>query len=254
MVANKAMIFKKIPTGMPVAGEHITVETREFDPSIAAPPGGLVLKNHHLSLDPFMRGQMRDPSVKSYSTPWILDQPALCATISTVLASDREGISPNDLVFAMSSASEYSIVPAPASRMTRVLKNPPGMEIPPSTLLGALGTPGWTAYASFYEYLQPEEGQTFFVSAASGGVGQVVGQIAKMHGMKVIGSVGSEEKAKFVVDELGFDSAFIYKNESTKAALQRLAPDGIDVYYDNVGGEQLDDTLTMMTKSGTVGM
>jgi len=127
------------------------------------------------------------------------------------------------------------------------------VDIAPATLIGALGIAGFSAYISFYEFVkEPRAGKTFVVSAASGGVGQVVGQIARLHGMKVIGSTGTPEKVDFVTKELGFSGAWNYKAEKTRDALNRLAPEGIDVYYDNVGGEQLETAITFMKDHGTI--
>lgn len=134
-----------------------------------------------------------------------------------------------------------------------LLALPEGVNISPVTLLSVLGVPGLSAYVSFHEFVkEPREGKTFWVSAASGAVGQLVGQIAKMHGMKVIGSTGSQEKVDFVTKDLGFDAAWNYKTEKTADALTRLAPEGIDFYYDNVGGEQLEVALTRMKDFGHV--
>lgn len=110
--------------------------------------------------------------------------------------------------------------------------------------------PGLTAFSSFYEICQPKSGETIFVSAASGAVGSLLGQLAKHEGMILIGSAGSVEKVKYIIDELGFDGAFNYKTEDPRDALKRLAPEGLDVYYDNVGGEQLEVAIDHMKKDG----
>jgi hypothetical protein len=112
--------------------------------------------------------------------------------------------------------------------------------------------PGLTAFSSFYDIGQPKSGETIFVSAASGAVGQLVGQLAKHEGLKVYGSVGEDKKLAFITEELGFDGGFNYKKEKTADALKRLAPDGVDIYYDNVGGEQLDAALAVMKVFGRV--
>ena len=129
----------------------------------------------------------------------------------------------------------------------KIRKLPSSPNLPPSLnfshFLGPLGMTGLTAYSSLYEIGKPKPGETIFISAASGAVGQIVGQIAKREGLRVIGSVGSDGKLQYIVDELGFDGGFNYKKEKTKEALERLAPKGVDIYYDNVGGEQLDGVM-----------
>lgn len=112
--------------------------------------------------------------------------------------------------------------------------------------------PGLTAYSSFYEIGQPQKGETIFISAASGAVGQLVGQLAKHEGLKVIGSVGDDKKLEFIEKELGFDGGFNYKNEKPADALARLAPKGIDIYFENVGGEQLEAAINAMNNHGRI--
>lgn len=256
MLSNKSMIYKSytpMPV-MPVPGEHLAVEDRPFDPEKAPPPGGITIKNSHLSLDPYMRGQMRAPGdAGSYSLPWVEGQPAVVTTLATVLKSDTPTFKPGDRFYGMADAAEYAALPAEMMPTSRVMELPPGIDIKPETLVGALGIAGLAAYVSFYEFVkEPRAGKTFWVSAASGASGQIVGQIAKLEGMKVIGSTGSDEKVDFVVKELGFDGAWNYKTERTADALTRLAPEGIDVYYDAVGGEQLETALTRMKDYGQI--
>lgn len=255
MHPNKTLVYKSYTPYYPVPGEHLVVENRPFDPSAPPPPGGITIKNSHLSLDPYQRGQMRPPGATgSYSIPWVEGEPAVVTTIATVLQSDSPAFKPGDLVLAMATAAEYAAVPAEMAVIARPMNLPgAGTEIPPAQMLGALGVAGLSAYVSFKEYVrEPRAGKTIWVSAASGGVGQIVGQLAKMHGMKVIGSTGSDEKVDYVVNELGFDAAWNYKTEKTADALTRLAPEGIDVYYDNVGGEQLEVALTRMKDFGNI--
>lgn len=162
-------------------------------------------------------------------------------------------VKPGNRVLAMADAAEYASISAEMMPYVRVLELPEGVNISAATLLGVFGVPGMSAYVSFYEFVpEPRAGKTLWISAASGAVGQLVGQIAKMHGMKVIGSTGSDEKVEFVTKELGFDAAWNYKTEKTADALTRLAPEGIDVYYDNVGGEQLEVALTRMKDFGHI--
>lgn len=252
MYPNKSLIYKSYSPYCPVPGVNLTVEIREFDPEADPPPGGITIRSSYMSLDPYQRGQMRLPTdTGTYSIPWVEGEPAVLTTLSTVLKSDNPSFKPGDHVLAMAAASEYAAVPAEFVAMARPL---PPTEISPPELISALGIPGLSAYISFFEYVcEPRAGKTILVSAASGGVGQIVGQLAKMHGMKVLGSTGSSEKVDFVVNELGFDAAWNYKEETTAAALTRLAPGGLDFYYDNVGGEQLEVALTRMKDFGVIG-
>ena len=137
----------------------------------------------------------------------------------------------------------------------KLLDNPLGLD--PKVFLGALGMSGLTAYSSFYEIGKPKKGDTIFISAASGAVGQIVGQLAKREGLKVLGSVGSDEKLDFIVKELGFDAGFNYKKESAEEGLGRVLREvrsqGLNIYYDNVGGEQLDVAISKMAVFGRVG-
>ncbi len=154
--------------------------------------------------------------------------------------------------------SEYQHVPQSRAEKNQreggfdILNNEWGLD--PMVFLGALGMPGLTAYSALYEIGKPKKGDVFFVSAASGAVGQIVGQLAKREGMKVIGSVGSKEKLDWIKGELGFDAGFDYKTEGEVEGLQRclaeLGKDGLDVYFDNVGGEMLDVSLRFMNTFG----
>jgi NADPH-dependent curcumin reductase CurA len=130
------------------------------------------------------------------------------------------------------------------------LENSSGLD--PVEFIGALGNPGLTAYASFYDIGKPKSGELIFISAASGAVGQIVGQLAKHEGLAVIGSVGSDEKLDFILHELGFDAGFNYKTEKPANALKRLAPDGIDIYFENVGGEHLEAAIDSMNDYGRI--
>jgi len=207
-------------------------------------------KNLYASFDPFQRGKMRSPSVKSYTPPYIVGEPIDNNSVAKVLKSNSPKFSEGDLIIGNLPIEEYSVVSKQNLEKLRKLENPYGLDL--KVFLGALGMPGLTAYSSFYEIGKPVKGETIFVSAASGAVGQLVGQLAKHEGLKVIGSVGSDEKLDFILHELNFDSGFNYKKENASDALARLAPNGIDIYYDNVAGEQLDAALKALTNFGRV--
>ncbi|KAK8108191.1 uncharacterized protein PG998_010204 [Apiospora kogelbergensis] len=238
MERNKTLIYKQYTPLKPVPGEHLVVEDIPFDPKRAPTPGGVTVKNILLSLDPYQRGQMRTlEDQRTYSQPWVEGRPAVVTALSTVLETDHPGFRPGDRIIGFADAAEYADVPALA----------------PEKVLGVLGVPGLAAYVSFFEYVPaPREGKTMLVSAASGAVGQLVGQLGKMHGMKVVGSTGGPDKVAFVTQDLGFDAAWDYKTEPPAEALARLAPEGLDVYYDNVGGELLETALGHMKNYGTI--
>lgn len=253
MVQNKGLIFKKVPSGWPVAGQDLVVEDRPFDIDTAQPPSkGLILKNFYISYDPYQRGRMRAPDVKSYSPPFTLGEPITNRAVSKVIKSDVDQFKPGDVIISMDSTGfeEYTFLPEGPTSRARKLENPYNLD--PRIFIGALGMPGLTAWSSFYAIGEPKKGETIFISAASGAVGQLVGQLAKHEGLKVIGSVGSDDKLKFIIDDLGFDGGFNYKKENVKEALPRLAPDGIDIYYENVGGEQLEASINNMKPFGRI--
>lgn len=236
----------------PVPGQDLAVEDQGFDLATEPPEDGVTTKNFYASFDPYQRGRMAAPEQKSYFPPFELGKPITNSVIAKVLKSANSKFKEGDLVIGMIPFAEYSVVSAEITKtMMRKLENP--YHLDPKLFLGALGMPGLTAYASLYEIGEPKKGETIFVSAASGAVGQVVGQLAKHEGLTVIGSVGSDDKLDFIKKDLKFDDGFNYKKEKPAEALARLAPRGIDIYYENVGGEQLDAALEAMTNHGRIG-
>ena len=255
MVQNKGLVFKKIPQGWPVKGEHLVVEAREFDLDAAPPSGGLMIKTCYASFDPYQRGRMRPEHIKSYAPAYPLGQPVTNHSVGKVLKSDNSNYKPGDLVYGMFSTEEYSFVPKTlVDNPQQFYKLPTHYKLDPKYFVGALGMSGLTAYSSLLEIGEPNKGETIFISSASGSVGQVVGGLAKTLGLKVLGSVGSDDKLEFIVKDLGFDGGFNYKKEKPLDALRRLAPDGIDIYYENVGGEQLEAALEVINNFGRISM
>ncbi|KAM0417436.1 hypothetical protein ACHAPT_012585 [Fusarium lateritium] len=250
MTQNKTLIFKKIPTGLPVAGEHLVVEDHPIDLDEAPPQGGLVVEILYASFDPYLRGKMRDANIKSYSPAFEIDKPITNDTLGKVLKSDSPDFEEGDLIVAYLPIAEYARAPKDSLQRARKVNNPHNLDL--GLFLGPLGMPGLTAWSGLHEIGQPQKGETIFISSAAGAVGQIVGQVAKREGLTVIGSVGSDEKLDFIVNELGFDAGFNYKKESPKEALPRLAPNGIDIYYENVGGEHLEAALTSMNVLGRI--
>ena len=254
MVQNKGIIYKDVPTHEPVPGKHLAVEAREFDLDAAPPQGGITTKNYYASFDPYQRGRMKAPDAKHYHRPFTLGQPIENSCIAKVLKSDNAKFQPGDLISVMTGIEEYSAVEQVRvdTMMARKLENQ--YKLDPIIYLGALGMPGMTAYSSLYEIGKPKKGEVIFISAASGAVGQLVGQLAKNEGLTVLGSVGSDDKLKFILEELGFDGGFNYKKEKPSEALARLAPKGLDIYYENVGGEQLEAAIGAMKDRGRIGI
>ncbi|GLF93849.1 NADP-dependent oxidoreductase [Streptomyces yaizuensis] len=207
--------------------------------------GTILVRNSHFSVDPYMRGRMND--VKSYMPPFQLDHPMEGAAVGEVVASAAEGFAVGDHVLHFLGWREYAEVPA--GQATKV---DPGLA-PLSAYLGVLGMPGLTAYAGLFEVAGFKEGDSVFVSGAAGAVGSLVGQLARIKGAsRVIGSAGSAEKVALLTEKYGFDAAFNYKDAPVAEQLPKAAPDGIDVYFDNVGGDHLEAALTSLNVHGRV--
>jgi NADPH-dependent curcumin reductase CurA len=221
------------PSGLPKDSDFALRE-------VPLPPlgeGMLHVRNHWLSVDPYMRGRMND--VKSYVPAFQLGEPMEGGAIGEVVESSAEGFAPGDLVLHMAGWRDEAMVPARG-----IMKLPAATAAPPERFLGILGVTGATAYFGLLDVAEAKEGETVFVSAAAGAVGSAVVQIAKARGMTVIGSAGGEEKCEFV-RSLGADHVIDYKAGSVLKSLARAAPDGIDVYFDNVGGDHLDAALAV---------
>lgn len=255
MVSNKTLIFKRIPEGMPVAGQDLVVEDRPFDLDAPPPPGGLVVEVLYVSYDPYLRGKLRDPSIASYSAAFVLGDPIVNDGLARVLKSDNPKLPEGTLVQAYVPIAQYVAIPGNVPDVrglpgVRAVENPFGLDL--GNFLGPLGMPGLTAYAGLYEITHPKKGETLFVSSAAGAVGQMVGQIAKRLGLRVIGSVGSDDKLAFITKELGYDAGFNYKKESPIDAVKRLAPEGVDIYFENVGGDHMEAALQNINIHGRV--
>ncbi|ERN20216.1 2-alkenal reductase (NADP(+)-dependent) [Amborella trichopoda] len=245
-VQNKQVIFRNFITGLPKETD-MELRTSKLSLKVAEGCRALIVKNLFLSCDPYMRGRMRE-FYGSYIPPF---QPGAVIEgfgISKVVESDHPNFQVGDIVTGMTGWEEYSLIEKP-DRLRKI--DPRGLPL--SYYLGLLGMPGFTAYAGFYEVCSPQKGEFAFVSAASGAVGQLVGQLAKLHGCYVVGSAGSKEKVDLLKNKFGFDEAFNYKVESDlNAALRRYFPQGIDIYFDNVGGTMLDAALLNMRDHGRI--
>ena len=228
----KAWHLKSRPEGMPSADNF---ELKEVDlPTLG--DGMIRVRNRWLSVDPYMRGRMND--VKSYVPPFQLDQPLEGGAVGEVVESKAEGFAPGNLVVHMGGWRDEAVVPAPAARKL------PDIGAEPQQFLGVLGTTGATAYFGLLDAASARAGDVVFVSAAAGAVGSVVVQIAKAKGMTAIGSAGGAEKCDFV-RLLGADAVIDYRAGELVKHLSAAAPEGIDVYFDNVGGDHLDAALAV---------
>ena len=227
------------PHGWPTAETFEITRTEVADPA----PGQLLVRNLMMSVDPYMRGRMDDR--KSYVPPFQVGEALQGGAVGEVVESTVDGFKPGDTVLHGLGWREYADVPA-----KHAVKVDASLA-PLSAYLGVLGMPGLTAYAGLFEVASFKEGDAVFVSGAAGAVGSQVGQLARIKGAsRVIGSAGSDEKVKLLVEEYGFDAAFNYKNGPVKDQLAEAAPDGIDVYFDNVGGEHLEAAISSFNVHG----
>ena len=206
--------------------------------------GEALVKILCISLDPAMRGWMNEG--RSYVPPVALGEVMRAGTVGQVIDSRSEKLSAGAYVSSWLGVQEYAVADASA-----LLEIDPELA-PLPTYLGALGMPGMTAYFGLLDVGAPKEGETVLVSAAAGAVGSVVGQIAKLKGCRVVGIAGGPEKCGWIVDQLGFDAAIDYKGQDVAQALKQHCPEGVDVYFDNVGGEILDAALARLARGARV--
>lgn len=215
-------------------------------PVPALKDGEVLIRNHYLSLDPYMRGRMED--VKSYAAPQVIGETMIGATVGEIVESKNPKFAAGDKVLGMLGWSEMGISDGV---MLRKLDT---AHIPLSAYLGAVGMPGLTAWYGLTQIMQPKEGETIVVSAASGAVGSVVGQLAKQRGCRAVGIAGGKEKCDYVVNELGFDACIDYKAGNLASDLAKATPNGIDAVFENVGGEIFDACLARMNPFGRIAL
>lgn len=216
------------PEGRP---DHDTFELRTVD--VPEPgPGQALVATQYLSVDPYMRDRMR--AGESYSEPWEVGDPLRGGVVGEVVAANGAGVEPGQTVVGNLGWADYSV--ADGDDLTPVDTG----GLPTSTALSVLGMPGRTAYFGTREVAEPKAGDTMVISGAAGAVGSVAGQLATLQGADVIGVAGSDEKVEWLTEELGFAGAINYDTEDVGARLDDLAPDGVDVYFDNVGGPITD--------------
>ena len=213
--------------------------------------GEVLVRHHFLSLDPYMRGRMND--AKNYAQPQALNETMIGGTVGEVLESRNPGFVAGDKVVGMGGWQEYGLVPA---AMTGMLRKVDDSRVPLSAYLGAVGMPGVTAYYGLVHIIAPKAGDTLVVSAASGAVGSAFGALAKARGCRVVGVAGGADKCAYVVNELGFDACVDYKQHpdaaSLTAALQAVCPQGVEGYFENVGGMVMNAVMPLMNAFGRV--
>ncbi|WP_136689721.1 NADP-dependent oxidoreductase [Halorhabdus amylolytica] len=239
--SNREWILAQRPDGEPDMGSFELQETDVPEPR----HGELLVRVRYLSVDPYMRGRMRD--AESYAEPWDVGDPMEGAVVGEVIESDSDAYDEGDLVTGGGTWADYTVLDADDVAPV----DPSIADLP--AYLGVLGMPGRTAYFGLLEVGDPKPGETVVVSGAAGAVGSVVGQIAKLNGCRVVGFAGSERKVEWLTEDLGFDAAINYKDvDDYRTALDEAAPDGIDVYFDNVGGPITDAVFTKLNLDARV--
>ena len=237
---QRAIVLNSRPVGAPTPDNFRLRETPLPEPA----DGELLLRTLYLSLDPYMRGRMSE--AKSYAEPMAIGDVMVGGTVSRVLVSRHPDFKEGDLVLGFSGWRDHAL-----SDGTGLSKLDRNMQAP-SLALGVLGMPGFTAYMGLLDIGKPEAGETVVVAAASGAVGSVVGQIAKLKGCRSVGIAGGAEKCRYVVEELGFDACIDHRGADFDAELAAACPDGIDVYFENVGGAVFDAVLPLLNTSARV--
>jgi NADPH-dependent curcumin reductase CurA len=249
MPVNQQILLDNRPTGEAVASNFklVTSETP------ALQDGQVLVHHHFLSLDPYMRGRMND--AKSYAAPQPLGQVMQGGTVGEVVESRSPRFQPGDKVVGMGGWQQYSVVNA---EQPGALRKVDTTHVPLSHYLGAVGMPGVTAWYGLVKIIEPQAGQTVVVSAATGAVGSAFAALAKARGCRVVGIAGGPDKCKYAVQELGFDACIDYKQHKDAAslskALKEVCPDGVDGYFENVGGMVLDAVLPRMNAFGRIAL
>ena len=233
---NRRILLAKRPRGAPEASDFEISEVPIAEPG----DGEIGLRTIYLSLDPYMRGRMS--AAKSYAPSVEIGEVMVSGVVSEVVSSNAEGFGPGDIVFGYTGWQDNPVVAAAG------LRKLDAALAPISTALGVLGMPGMTAYTGLLNIGKPQEGETVAVAAATGAVGAIVGQIAKIKGCRVVGIAGSAAKCDYLTAELGFDAALNHRADGFAEALAEACPDGIDVYFENVGGHVFQAVLPLLNQ------
>ncbi|OZG72794.1 NADP-dependent oxidoreductase [Hahella sp. CCB-MM4] len=237
---NRQWVLASRPVGAPTSGNFNFLESEKPTPK----QGEVLLRTVYLSLDPYMRGRMND--AKSYAEPVGINEVMVGGTVCRVEESNHPDYETGEWVLAFSGWQDYSI--SDGSGLLKLGKAP----AKPSYALGVMGMPGLTAYMGLLDIGQPKAGETVVVAAATGAVGSLVGQIAKLKGCKVVGIAGGEEKCRSAVEELGFDACIDHKAPDMAEQLAKVCDAGIDVYFENVGGKVFDAVLPLLNPRARV--
>ncbi|KAL4271325.1 hypothetical protein GQ457_13G027620 [Hibiscus cannabinus] len=247
IVSNKQVIFKDYISRFPEETDMFITCNENMKLKVAAGSKDIIVKNLYLSCDPFIRVLMSSQGSELFS-PYTPGTVMTGFGVAKVMESGHPEFRQGDFVWGMVGWEEYSVL-KPTDGLFKIHHT----DVPLSYYTGILGMPGLTAYAGFYDVCKPKKGEYVFVSAASGAVGQLVGQFAKLMGCYVVGSAGTQEKVELLKNKIGFDDAFNYKEEpDLNAALKRYFPKGIDIYFENVGGRMLDAVLVNMRVRGRI--
>ncbi len=242
---NRQVLLAARPVGMPTRADWSIVDTPLPEPA----PGGVLVQTLMLSLDPAMRGWMNEG--KSYIEPVGIGEVMRAGGVGRVIASNTAAFAVGDHVSGSLGVQQYGAFDEAGLRRAGLVKIDPSLA-PLPKWLNALGMPGMTAYFGLLDVGQPQAGETVVVSGAAGAVGQTVGQVAKIRGCRVVGIAGGADKCDFVVRELGFDACIDYKAGSVRDGLKQQCPKGVDVYFDNVGGDILDTVLTRINRKARI--
>jgi NADPH-dependent curcumin reductase CurA len=244
-LSNQQIRLAARPVGLPTRNNW----SFSTEPVAAPAPGGLLVKTLALSLDPAMRGWMNEG--KSYIAPVAIGEVMRAGGIGDVVASNHPGYAVGDRVSANLGVQEYCSIASEDVKRSGLFKIDPRLGTP-NQWLNVLGMPGMTAYFGLLDVGQPKAGETVVVSGAAGAVGQTVGQLARIKGCRVVGIAGGPAKCEWVVKELGFDACVDYKTDSARDALKAACPKGVDVYFDNVGGDILDMVLARINRKARI--
>lgn len=237
---NKQLKLAKRPVGLPTADTWYLEENPIPEPQ----EGEVLIRQDYISLDPAMRGWMND--ARSYIPPVQIDEVMRAGSVGEVIASNHPTIKVGTYLSGWGGVQQYTVTDGKGWY-------PVDPRLAPlATYIGTLGMPGMTAYFGLLDVGKAQEGDTVLVSGAAGAVGGIVGQIAKIKGCRVVGIAGGPEKCAYLIDELGFDGAIDYKNENVYKGIKRECPNGIDVYFDNVGGEILNLALTRINRGARI--
>lgn len=233
---NEQLVLAKRPEGLP--GDDVF---RFEETDIKKPDSNeLLIESVYISVDPYMRGRMND--TKSYAKPFNTDEPLNGHVVGRVVESNADNFKENDVVIGHLSWKKYNTLSADSVRKAT------STEVPLHLYLSTLGMPGHAAHGGMLNIGKPEKGETVVVSAASGAVGSVAGQIAKIKGAKVVGIAGGPKKVEYLTEELGFDAGVDYKSDDFKEKLAEAVPDGVDVYFENVGGTVSDEVFKHLNR------